>query len=375
ARRTASVPLENRLENNKEESDALEEFNTKLLTLNDKVKDFLTLAGNAVKKSASSSNDDAVHAVAGANALNSSTTLEVLSLARTATISFADHFSALDQPVFAGLAAPAAISLTVGSGAAAKTLDIEVDASTTLAQLVQKINQAGSGQVFASAINTQTGASPQYILALSGLAAGTENGSLSVNVPPEVQALGLFQNSTVSQAQDAVLNVAGIGQVRRPGNQINDLIPGVTLDLKQESTGPVTVSISSDAEKTAGKVQELVDAVNDLIRYSRENSIIKRVEDEDTVTNVYGTLARTRVDDQAIESIKTALAGAISTVTGSAVRSFADLGVTTQRDGTLSFNKDVFVGAVANNSAAAEDILQQFSDKLGTANGVIAQYT
>jgi flagellar hook-associated protein 2 len=375
SRRLVEVPLQNKITNNDDENSALEEFNTRLLTLGDKLEDFLTLSGSAVSKSAKSSNDDAVQAVAGASALTSSTTIEVLKLAKYATVSFADKFTTLDQPIAPGLSAPATIDLTVGSGSSAEVVSVEIDGTTTLNELVQKINDAGDGKVQASTINMGTASDPQYILVLNGLNSGVEKGTLSVNMSPEIIAQGIFQTPTVSQAQDALVDVSGIGQVSRSSNQISDLIPGLSLELKQEGTGPVTISVAGDAEKTAMKLNDLVEAINQVISYCNDNSTIERVEDEDSVSNTFGTLARTRVDEQVVDAIKQALSGSVSTITGSEVRVFADLGVTTQRDGTLKFDKDAFIKAASKNGPAVEQILHQFADRLGTTEGVVSQYT
>jgi flagellar hook-associated protein 2 len=375
SRRLAEVPLQNKIKDNEDENDALEEFNTRLLTVGDKLEDFLTLSGSAVSKSAKSSNEDAIQAVAGAGALASSTTIEVLQLAKYATVSFADKFTAVDQPIAPGLSTPATIDLTVGSGSSAEMFSVEIDGTTTLSELVQKVNDASTGKVQASTINMGTAGDPQYILVLNGLNSGVEKGTLSVNVSPEIAAQGIFQTLTVSQAQDALIDVTGIGQVTRSSNQINDLFPGLSLELKQEGTGPVTIGVTGDAEKTAMKLNDLVEAINEIIRYSNDNSKIERVEKEESVSNIFGTLARTRVDEQAVDAIKQALSGSVSTISGSEVRVFSDLGVTTQRDGTLKFDKDAFIKAASKNGAAVEQILHQFGDKVGTTAGVISQYT
>lgn len=375
ARRLASIPLESKVKKNDDETSALEEFNTKLLTLNDMVKDFLTLAGGAVSKAATSSNEDAVGASATANATSGTTSFEVMNLAKAAIISFDDGFSSVDDPIAPGLSAAATIDITVGSGDAAEVISVTVDSETTLRGLAEAVNGDGSGKVQATYVNTGTENDPNYVFVLNGLHTGVEKGMMQVAVSAELAAQGIFQAPTVSQAENAVLNVTGIGQVNRSGNQISDLIPGLTLQLKQENSGPITISVDNDTDKTAKKLGDLIEAINEVVRYSNENDTIERVEDEKGVTNVFGTLARTRVDDQAIQSIRAALAGASSDVEGSEVNVFADLGVTTERDGTLKFDSGVFMEAVAKDPNAAEDILQGFADKLGTTNGIISEYT
>ncbi len=375
AQKTAWLPLQNKVKGNEEENKAFDELNARLLTLNDKIKDFLTLAGNAVSKTASSSNENAIVAVAGANALCSSSTLKVLNMARNATVSFSDQFSSLTQPIAPGLSAPITIAITCGQGSSTSVLNVEVDSDTTLSQLLSRINETSSGQVRASAINTGTASNPEYTLVINGTSTGLEKGSISVEIPSELAATGLFQSSTISQAQDAVLEISGIGQVSRPSNQISDLLPGLSLNIKQENTGPVTISVAGDTEKTAMKVAALVDALNDVIKYSRDNSSVKREDKDNEATNVFGTLARTRVDEGVISDIRNAIASSASGPNNSKVHILADLGITTQKDGTFKFDKDVFMKAAADDTNAAEGVLHRFADKVGSADGIIYQYT
>ncbi|MCB0322144.1 MAG: flagellar filament capping protein FliD [Bdellovibrionales bacterium] len=375
AKRLASIPLENKVAINDAENEALEEFNTKLLSLNTIVNDFLTLAGGAIEKQASSSNEDAVRAVASSNAGTASTTINVLNLARTATISFDDRFAGPDAKVAPGLVGTGTLSITVGVGDAQQTVDISVTNQTTLEELVAKISDALPGKVQGSFVNAGTETSPEYVMLIQGLESGVDLGTLSVTASPELAGAGVFQSQNVVQAEDALIEIAGIGQVRRPKNQINNLLPGVSLDLKQAGTGAVTIGVSTDSSATAKKVADMVAAFNDIVKYSDENDTIERVEDEEGANNVFGSLARTRVDDQAIDALRRALADAQSGIPDSSVQTMADLGITTERDGTLKFDETKFSQAIGQNAGAVESLLQRFSDRVGTSNGVIANYT
>lgn len=375
AQRLASAPLENKVTANEEETTALEEFNTLLLTLDSQVADFLTFRGGAVDKNARSTNEDAVSAVASSDAAAATTTINVLNLARSATVSFDDRFTSVDQPIAPGLTGPGSISINVGSGDELTTVDVPITSTTTLSGLVQAITDALPGKAQASFVNAGTETNPEYALLIQGVESGVELGTMSVSVSGNVAAEGILQGQNVLQAEDAVVEVSGIGQVRRAKNQINNLIPGVSLDLKQAGTGPTTISVSSDATKTAEKVANMVEAFNAIVEFSEENDRIERVESENGVTNVFGDLARTRVDDQAIDSLRRALSSSISSVPDSIVRTMADLGITTERDGKLKFDESTFLEAVGKDPQSSEQLLQGFADRIGSAEGTIAQYT
>lgn len=375
AQKIQQIPLQNRVEGNTAENKALDELNTKLLSLSDTLRGFMTVSGGSVSKIATSSDQSSLAVTAGSNSIPSSTTVEVVSLAKSSIVSFPDSFASTTAPMFPGLSGPTTIDITVGSGATAETKSFTVNGTTSLTELVGQINEGLGGKVRASAINIGTGNPPEYRLVISSLKTGTVDGPLAVTIPPEIAALGGLQNPAIQPPEDAVVRVQGLGEVRRSSNQITDLIPGVTLDLKQAGMGPITISVANDTDATAKKLNDVVTAFNELVKYGVDNDKIERVEEENKVSNTYGSLARTNVDEQVIDALRAALAGSNSNVDGSVVRIFADLGVTTQRDGTLAFDSKKFTEAVAKDPAAAERLLSSFADKVASTNGIAFQYT
>lgn len=372
SRKLVAAPTEAKVTANEDENKALEEFNTKLLALGDSARQFMTLNGGAVSKTAISSDDDLVSASASNSAINGSTTLTVNSLAKGATVSFGDTFSSLDQPIFPSLTTPTSIEITVGQGDQQKTYSVPIDSTTTLGGLTRQISDSTEGKIRASAINLSGGTPAQYALVMQGTETGLSKGSISISVPPDT---GILQSSTIDQAADAVLTIAGIGQITRSSNSITDVIPGVTLNLKQASDVPVLVTVSSDSKKTAETFGKVISAYNEVIKYSRDQSKIERVEDKTDTTNVFSPLARIRVDELAIEDLRTALSSAQGTSSDSAVKVTSDLGITTQRDGTLAFDDKKFMEAIDKDPAAAQVLLTSFADKISAADGVVQQYT
>jgi len=90
----------------------------------------------------------------------------------------------------------------------------------------------------------------------------------------EVSGIELFDSSApstlgpanaLSRAQDARLRVQGI-EVIRGSNTIDDVIPGVTLNLRRASDTPVDVTVSPDREAAKEKVIEFVAMYNQVIR-------------------------------------------------------------------------------------------------------------
>jgi flagellar hook-associated protein 2 len=68
----------------------------------------------------------------------------------------------------------------------------------------------------------------------------------------------------VSTASDAVLDFRGI-EVSRPGNTIDDLIDGLTLNLKRASDEPVDIKIEPDTENAKEGIIKFVYNYNQLL--------------------------------------------------------------------------------------------------------------
>ncbi|MDR3145354.1 MAG: flagellar filament capping protein FliD [Treponema sp.] len=79
------------------------------------------------------------------------------------------------------------------------------------------------------------------------------------------EALGGFRaRNPVSTAQDALITMEGI-EIRRDTNTIDDLIPGVTLNVRGVSTRPVTLGIEPDREEIKDTIITLVGNYNRLM--------------------------------------------------------------------------------------------------------------
>lgn len=68
----------------------------------------------------------------------------------------------------------------------------------------------------------------------------------------------------LAEAGDAVISVDGI-DVTRPSNTIDDVLPGVTLNLKAPSDSPVTLTVKHDVEGIKKQIMDLVGAYNRTI--------------------------------------------------------------------------------------------------------------
>lgn len=235
--------------------------------------------------------------------------------------------------------------VTITKDGVSKSVDV---GDGTLGAIVKAINGAGAG-VTATAVQVSTGA---YSLQLTS----TTTGNTAITVDDGAGG-NPFASSTLgtvgvlTEGRDALLQVgvaadgSGGYQVSRKTNTISDLLAGTTITLlKQDTAIPVTVKTTSDAAGIADGVAKLVDAINATL------SEMTRTGSYDLNTKRGGPLH----GDSGIRSLRSQLATA---VTGSSSSSAGLSGVSVQRDGTVLFDRQKFLDALAKDPAAVKTAL------------------
>lgn len=137
------------------------------------------------------------------------------------------------------------------------------------------------------------------------------------------------------EAQDAVVALDGF-EIELPENKAAELIPGVTLDLKKAKPGDeFTINISEDAGKIGEKVKSLIDQINGVFTFIKQQNTM----DETTDTS------RTLGGDILLQSIESRLRNAIfkdiPLKDGSTSR-IGELGIQFTREGLLEFDQKKF---------------------------------
>lgn len=368
------LPSQKKVQDISDTNSALGEIKSKLSTLQSKVRAFATINGGPMAKGTTSSDETILTASASNSASNGSYTIRVSQLATTDTFSFNDRFSDPGTAIAPAIVDPEtspnsrAIEITVGSGS---PFYIDVSPTTTLSEIATAINNA-TDDATASVINT--GQTPPYALVIKSNTPGTAEGQITVNIGQDIVDVGLFGSSTHTNAQDAQFTISGItGTITKSSNTISDVIPGVTFNLIAEApTTDVVINVTDDKAATTTKVQEFVTAYNELITYMDEQNTVERDEASVNASVIFGPLSTTRIDENAILAIRNAM-GESSYDSGTYVRIFADLGVTTERDGTLKFDSAKFNESLDQESTSVEAILLAFGDLAGTTGGTIDQ--
>ena len=104
---------------------------------------------------------------------------------------------------------------------------------------------------------------------------------------------GLRPSNAVSTARDAVISMEGI-EIRRDTNSIDDLIPGVTLNVRGVSERPVQLNVRADVE---GAKEAIISFVGNYNRLMAEINVL-------TTMNLTSTMAsRSNNGDRVIDEL------------------------------------------------------------------------
>lgn len=151
------------------------------------------------------------------------------------------------------------------------------------------------------------------------------------------------------EASDAKIMLNGF-ELEVPGNQIDNLIPGLTLNLKKaDPEEEFSIQIKENTQAATEKLSVLVENLNKILKF------IKIQNDRENHLNRKNSLK----GDLVLRSIKNKITGAIfkpiQTEFGSLTVS--SLGIEVQRDGSIKFDPDTFQTQVSQRRRRSSQIL------------------
>ncbi|TMB58921.1 MAG: hypothetical protein E6J56_01460 [Deltaproteobacteria bacterium] len=297
-------------------------------------------------RAATSSDTDVLAAAAGAGAQPGSVALTITQLARGSVAGATVGVASATSTVASG---PGTFQFQVGSGT---VKSVNVDATTTLQGLATAINALDAG-VTASAVNLGTASAPDFRLEIASKATGATS---TVTVTHDDTALAV---QTAQAGQNAQFTVDGFsGTFERESNTFGDVLPGVTVTLRNRGTA--TVTVADDADAITAKVKTLVAAFNDIVTFVTGESQVTETQDKSDVA--LGSLAT----DSTVKHLVARLHEVFSESVGGAYTNLSSLGLATQQDGTIAFDEGKFRTALGSDSTA---VAATFAGA-GTASGV-----
>ncbi|MCI4138141.1 flagellar hook-associated protein 2 [Bacillus vallismortis] len=246
--------------------DSYREVNTKIKELQDYMsKNTLTYPSTYQSKTVTSSNESVLTATGSSTAPNASSTVEVASLATSATYK-ADNYAGYTQGDY-----NLAFNVVAPGETTAKTVNISVTSADTIDNVISKINKSDLG---VSAFKDKIWNGTEYVetIAFSSKATGA-GGSIQA----ADSATADFMSGQLGFSLDADNKLTAYKEGTNAKVTINGFemekltnnftVNGVTYSLKNttETTGPVTTSVSTDVDGIYNQIKEFVDKYNELV--------------------------------------------------------------------------------------------------------------
>ena len=343
-------------------------------TLQEKAQE-LDEMGEFLKKSGTSSDTDIMTVTAGATAEAASHTVIINQLAANAVHAHQTGWADANSTAVNSSGGNKSFSYDY----AGTTVTVTVPDGTTLLGLVNLINRdVNNPGVTASIVNDGTGGGSDYHLVLTGNETGAGNDVTVIDTggnPTDIGSTGAEfdeANWDVTQAaQNAQIKVDGIPDagwafswIESASNDVEDVIPGVTLHLLDDSGGnPIQIDIGLDKESIAANVRSLISAFNDVIKLinttTRYNS-----EDETSAPLTGDPLAR-----QLRSNLMNLLADNIpGTDTADVYRSLGQVGLSLTSGGEITLDETALDEALDDDALAVARLFA--FDAAGTSSFV-----
>ncbi|WBM34501.1 MULTISPECIES: flagellar filament capping protein FliD [Pseudomonas] len=321
---------------------ALTAFTTAMSKLNDKT------APSFNAYAATSASETVVKATASNTAVAGTYNVEVKNLATSSKVASQSFSGGASTAIPAG-------ELSISQNG--KTYKLTVGDGATLQTVRDQINkELGGDGLSANIVSGKDGA--RLVLGSTTTGAGSD---ISVSGIAELEIDGtqsMADNGAGyidSVAKDALIKIDGL-EVSSASNTVKDAVSGLTLELTGKSaenvTTRVTVAGNNDGLKTS--VQSFVDAYNTLQKAI--TSLTSTSQDEDGNT-ILGSLT----NDPTTRSLLADIRGVLSEVgSGDRLTTLGQLGINTQKDGTLEFNSTKFTAAL-NDKKLGPEIQELFT--------------
>lgn len=321
-----------------QQRDAWRDINTRLNNLSSRLSD-LRLSSTFLNRTATSSDANVVSVSAGTAATPGSYRIEVVQLAQA-------HRIASDRQLAADEAIGTSGTFTIQVGD--KSGKVTVEEGNTLADIVQKINDADAGvtaKIIDGRLVLQADVTNKKIEfsgdvdVLKDLAILSENGKILCEL---------------QEAQGARIKVDELDIDDRDTNTISDVIEGVTFTLKAE--GSAAIEIQHDVNRVIERVKAFVDQYNSVQNFIKEKTTDGAV--------LQGDVLLGRIQSQ-LRQLATARVDA-----GGPYNQLAMIGISVDRYGTMTLDEAKLRAALAENPEAVYRLFAADAEDGDGFNGV-----
>lgn len=302
---------------------------------------------------AKSANDAVIKVTSGNTAVAGEYDIKVNQLATSSKVASQAYSEGAAKSITAG-------ELTIGQGT--KSYKLTIGDGATLQSVRDQINkEMGANGISANIVTGKDGTR----LVLSSTTTG-ENTDLKLTGIPELEIDGTKSMATegagyiTAKTQDAELTIDGL-VVNSASNTISNAISGLTFDLVSATPAggagtKVSVTANNDGLKTS--IQSFVDAYNTLQKAITTLTATSRDENDNLVL---GSLTNDPTTRSLLGDVRKVLT---EVGAGDQLTTLSQLGINTQKDGTLEFNSTKFDAAM-NDKKLGPEVQELFTGTNG----------
>ena len=372
--------IQNKIDKINTKSQAWTDISTRLSNLTGKLDVLQDEATYQTKKVTSS--DDTIATISGtSDSMEGSYDLVVKQLATASKItggvvSKADGTTKISTKDALGYSGKLTITNASANGSESKTIELDIKATDSLKDIANAINNAKdpsddkgtkSAGLKATIVNNQLVISSE------------EMGDRTLTIGGDLKDSLGFANSQTTRGQSAKFTLDGI-EMERNTNTPTDVVDGVTFTLKKaDPTKTIALGLTNDTDKELSAVKDFVSQYNSVMSFLSEKMDVGNPSKSDNKT---GALA----GDSTLISLQSKLQSTV--LSGKSVNgvSASTLGLSVDRNGTLSLDETKFKAQLAKNPNAVKDFFfvdtssKYSTEKTGTGytadfKAVIDRYT
>lgn len=224
------------------------------------------------------------------------------------------------------------------------------DTELSLDQLAERLNaKFAAADALKQLRVAVTGEGNERTLTFSSTSSAGEALTVTGTGDLNISASGTVQSGAgyITQAADAIFKLDGLEMSSKTNTVTN--LSGLTIRLAEEGT--TNLSIAANTDGVVGSVESFVMAYNTLLAVTTGLTKVTQTTDSDgNITTQAGAL----VADSTLRSMMSQLRRTLSNPIEGAgnLKSLADLGISTNRDGTLALDTDRLRKVVSQDPAA-----------------------
>lgn len=342
--------IQNKIDKINTKSQAWTDISTRLSNLTSKLEALQDEGTYGTKKVTSS--DDASATVSGtADSMEGSYDLIITQLATSSKItggvvSKADGTTKISTKDALGYSG----KLTITNGATdgsdtALTVEIDVKATDSLKDIANAINNAKDPS---DSTGTKGAGLKATIVNNQLVITSEEMGNRTLTIGGNLKDSLGFKDSKTKPGQSAIFKLDGI-EMTRNSNNPTDVVDGVTFNFKKaDASKTITLGLTNDTDKELSAVKDFVSQYNSVMSFLSEKM---DVGDPSKSDNTTGALA----GDSTLISLQSKLQSTV--LGGKSVNgvSASTLGLSVDRNGTLSLDETKFKAQLAKNPNAVKD--------------------